>query len=125
MIWVNKIVVALQIILWSTEKWEKRKSCPLQLPAGRATTSAANSGARLQYNFDQVHVLASNETQISIYDTIKLQCVKQVATYTYITFLVLQEIDYVSPKKMNVLHYTLTVDYRGIFTTHHVCNILL
>ncbi|XP_021887756.1 protein TPR3-like [Carica papaya] len=66
-----------QIILWSTEKWEKRKSCPLQLPAGRATTSAANSGARLQYNFDQVHVLASNETQISIYDTIKLQCVKQ------------------------------------------------
>ncbi|XP_043721893.1 protein TOPLESS-like [Telopea speciosissima] len=64
-----------QICVWNSEGWEKQKSRFLPLPAGRAPT--ALSDTRVQFHQDQVHFLVVHETQLAIYETTKLECVKQ------------------------------------------------
>ncbi|KAF6158051.1 hypothetical protein GIB67_014845 [Kingdonia uniflora] len=65
-----------QLCVWSSDgAWEKQKSRFLQVPAGR--TPSALSDTRVQFHQDQIHFLAVHETQLAIYETTKLECVKQ------------------------------------------------
>ncbi|KAJ0785292.1 putative transcription factor WD40-like family [Helianthus annuus] len=64
-----------QICVWSSDGWEKQKAKYLQLPPGRAT--AAQSDTRVQFHQDQTHFLVVHETQLAIYETSKLECIKQ------------------------------------------------
>lgn len=66
----------LQLFVWGTDGWEKQKNRFLQIPAGR--TPATVSETRVQFHQDQMHFLAVHETQLAIYETMKLECVKQV-----------------------------------------------
>ncbi|PKI48466.1 protein TOPLESS-like isoform X2 [Punica granatum] len=66
-----------QICVWNSEGWEKRKNTFLQIPAGKP--QAAQSDTRVQFHQDQIHFLAVHETQLAIYETTKLECVKQWA----------------------------------------------
>ncbi|KAJ6697805.1 hypothetical protein OIU79_011375 [Salix purpurea] len=64
-----------QVIVWSTDRWERKKNCVLQVPAGR--TPAAMSDTQVQFHQDQIHLLVAHDTQIVIYETTKLECLKQ------------------------------------------------
>ncbi|KAL0354840.1 UNVERIFIED_CONTAM: protein TOPLESS [Sesamum radiatum] len=64
-----------QLCVWSSDGWEKQKSRFLQLPSGRSP--AAQSETRVQFHQDQIHFLVVHETQLAIYETTKLECVKQ------------------------------------------------
>ncbi|KAE8056337.1 hypothetical protein FH972_013118 [Carpinus fangiana] len=64
-----------QIIVWNSDKWERQNSGFLQIPAGR--TSTATLDTQVQFHQDQIHFLAVNGTQLAIYETKKLECVKQ------------------------------------------------
>jgi hypothetical protein len=65
-----------QVIVWSTDRWERKKNCVLQIPAGR--TPPAMSGTQVQFHQDQIHLLVVHETLLAIYETTKLECLKQV-----------------------------------------------
>ncbi|CAI9113928.1 OLC1v1014633C2 [Oldenlandia corymbosa var. corymbosa] len=64
-----------QLCVWNTDGWEKQKSRFLQLPAGRNT--ATQSDTRVQFHQDQIHFLVVHDTQLGIYETSKLECLKQ------------------------------------------------
>ncbi|KAM7254034.1 hypothetical protein ACFE04_031716 [Oxalis oulophora] len=64
-----------QLCAWSSDGWEKQKSSFLQLPSGR--TPSTQSDTRVQFHQDQIHFLVVHETQLAIYETTKLECVKQ------------------------------------------------
>lgn len=64
-----------QIIVWSSDKWERQKNSFLQIPAG--TTPTAMFGTHVQYHKDQNHFLVVHETQIAVYETLKLECQKK------------------------------------------------
>ncbi|XP_044464704.1 topless-related protein 1-like isoform X1 [Mangifera indica] len=64
-----------QIIIWSCDGWERQKSAFSHIPSGR--TPAAASDTQVQFHHDQIHFLAVNETQLAIYDSMKLECEKQ------------------------------------------------
>lgn len=64
-----------QLCVWSSDNWEKQRSKFLQLPAGRAPT--AQSDTRVQFHQDQTHFLVVHETQLAIFETKQLECVKQ------------------------------------------------
>ncbi|OAY27418.1 topless-related protein 1 isoform X2 [Manihot esculenta] len=64
-----------QIIVWNSDNWERQKSISLQIPAGK--TPAAMSNTQVQFQQDQIHFLVVHETQLAIYETTKLQCIKQ------------------------------------------------
>lgn len=64
-----------QIIVWSYDRWEKQKNTFLQIPPGR--TPSAMSDTQVQFHHDQIHFLVINETQLGIYDSVKLECEKQ------------------------------------------------
>ncbi|PON89861.1 Topless-related protein [Trema orientale] len=64
-----------QIISWNSDNWERQKNSFLQVPAGR--TLAAMSDTQVQFQQDQVHFLVVHETQLSIYETSELECLKQ------------------------------------------------
>ncbi|XP_034916413.1 topless-related protein 1 isoform X2 [Populus alba] len=64
-----------QVIVWSIDRWERKKNCVLQVPAGR--TPAAMSDTQVQFHQDQVHLLVAHDTQLVIYETTKLECLKQ------------------------------------------------
>jgi len=66
----------LQLCVWNSDGWEKQKARFLQVPAGRTPT--AQSDTRVQFHQDQIHFLVVHETQLAIYETTKLECVKQV-----------------------------------------------
>ncbi|KAE8732576.1 Topless-related protein 4 [Hibiscus syriacus] len=66
-----------QIIVWDLNNWERKNGCFLQTPAGRTPT--ARSDTQIQFQQDQTHLLAVNETQLAIYDVRKLECIKQLA----------------------------------------------
>ncbi|XP_022729897.1 topless-related protein 1-like [Durio zibethinus] len=66
-----------QIIVWDSSQWERQKGCFLKTLAGRTPT--ARSDTQIQFQLDQTHLLAVNETQLAIYDMRKLECVKQWA----------------------------------------------
>ncbi|KAF8393112.1 hypothetical protein HHK36_021353 [Tetracentron sinense] len=67
-----------QLCVWNSDGWEKQKSRFLQVSAGRTPT--ALSDTRVQFHQDQKHFLAVHETQLAIYETTKLECVKQWIT---------------------------------------------
>ncbi|XP_021906564.1 protein TOPLESS [Carica papaya] len=64
-----------QLCVWNTDGWEKQKTRSLQLPSGRTTTT--QSDTRVQFHQDQIHFLVVHETQLAIYETTKLECLKQ------------------------------------------------
>lgn len=74
------VFVSMQLCVWNTDGWEKQKSKVLQIPQGRST--AALSDTRVQFHQDQVHFLVVHETQLAIYETTKLECMKQVLRKT-------------------------------------------
>ncbi|KAH9715466.1 protein TOPLESS [Citrus sinensis] len=65
-----------QLCVWSSDGWEKQKNRFLQIPTGRTPT--AQSDTRVQFHQDQIHFLVVHETQLAIFETTKLECVKQV-----------------------------------------------
>ncbi|KAA8541952.1 hypothetical protein F0562_023104 [Nyssa sinensis] len=68
-----------QLCVWSSDGWEKQKTKLLQVPAGRTPT--AQSDTRVQFHQDQIHFLVVHETQLAIYETTKLGCVKEVLSF--------------------------------------------
>lgn len=68
-----------QLCVWNSDGWEKQKNRFLQIPTGR--TSSSQSDTRVQFHQDQIHFLVVHETQLAIYETTKLECVKQVFFY--------------------------------------------
>ncbi|KAG8096738.1 hypothetical protein GUJ93_ZPchr0013g34568 [Zizania palustris] len=64
-----------QICVWSTDGWDKLRSRFLQIPSGRPTSNILDT--RVQFHQDQLHFLVVHETQIAIYETTKLEPVKQ------------------------------------------------
>ncbi|KAF5961386.1 hypothetical protein HYC85_002595 [Camellia sinensis] len=63
-----------QLCIWSIDTWEKRKSVPIQLPAGKAH----NLDTRVLFHSDQIRLLVSHETQLAIYDASKMDRIRQV-----------------------------------------------
>lgn len=64
-----------QLCVWGTDGWEKQRSKFLQIPSGRTPTAVSDT--RVQFHNDQIHFLAVHETQIALYETNNLECVKQ------------------------------------------------
>ncbi|CAA3030297.1 topless-related 4 isoform X1 [Olea europaea subsp. europaea] len=64
-----------QLYVWSLDGWEKKASSSLQIPAGRTPNPMAQT--RVQFHQDQTQVLVVHETQIAIYEGLKLRCIKQ------------------------------------------------
>ncbi|KAK3211756.1 hypothetical protein Dsin_016462 [Dipteronia sinensis] len=64
-----------EMILWSTDKWERMKSTTLSFPSGK--TLGAMSNTQVQFHHNQTHFLAVNETQLAIYNAMTLDCVNQ------------------------------------------------
>ncbi|MCL7047751.1 hypothetical protein MKW94_009116 [Papaver nudicaule] len=105
-----------QLCVWSSDGWEKQKSRFLQVPSGRTPT--AMSDTRVQFHQDQIHFLAVHETQLAIYETTKLECVKQrflflgklkshkknVSSYGNIVFLDHKLNHCVAPECIETLH---------------------
>jgi hypothetical protein len=73
---LENTLTIFQVIVWSIDRWERKKNCVLQVPAGR--TPAAMSDTQVQFHQDQVHLLVAHDTQLGIYETTKLECLKQV-----------------------------------------------
>ncbi|KAJ3677253.1 hypothetical protein LUZ60_002977 [Juncus effusus] len=66
-----------QICVWSNDGWEKQRSKFLPTPQGSSSSSNNTSDTRVQFHHDQVNFLVVHETQIAIYETTKLECLKQ------------------------------------------------
>ncbi|XP_057423217.1 topless-related protein 3-like [Lotus japonicus] len=62
-----------QLCVWSIDTWEKRKSIPLQLPAGRSPVG----DTRVQFHSDQLRLLVVHETQLAVYDALKMERIRQ------------------------------------------------
>ncbi|XP_057496722.1 topless-related protein 3-like [Actinidia eriantha] len=62
-----------QLCVWSIDTWEKRKTVPIQLPAGKAPSG----DTRVQFHSDQIRLLVSHETQLAIYDASKMDRIRQ------------------------------------------------
>ncbi|KAK7277978.1 hypothetical protein RJT34_22999 [Clitoria ternatea] len=62
-----------QLCMWSIDTWEKRKSIPIQLPAGKS----AVGDTRVQFHSDQLRLLVVHETQLAIYDASKMERIRQ------------------------------------------------
>ncbi|KAL3750066.1 hypothetical protein ACJRO7_011102 [Eucalyptus globulus] len=62
-----------QLFVWSIDSWEKRKSVPIQIPAGKAP----NGDTRVQFHADQIRLLVVHETQLAIYDGSKMERMRQ------------------------------------------------
>lgn len=78
-------LLSIQLCVWNSDGWEKQKSKFLPIPPGR--TSTGQSDTRVQFHQDQTHFLVVHETQLAIYETTKLDCVKQVLFFfNYIHF---------------------------------------
>lgn len=66
-----------QLCVWSIDTWEKRKSIPLQLPAGRSPVG----DTRVQFHSDQLRLLVVHETQLAVYDALKMERIRQVGSF--------------------------------------------
>ncbi|KAL3613110.1 Topless-related protein 3 [Castilleja foliolosa] len=62
-----------QLCIWSIDSWEKRKTVPIQLPAGKAPSG----DTRVQFHADQVRLLVAHDTQLAIYDASKMERIRQ------------------------------------------------
>lgn len=63
-----------QLCVWNTENWEKKKTVPIQLPAGKP----ASGDTKVQFSSDQCRLLIVHETQLAIYDAAKMERIHQV-----------------------------------------------
>ncbi|KAL8099074.1 protein TOPLESS-like [Apium graveolens] len=101
-----------QLCVWSSDGWEKQKSRYLQVPAGR--TATAQSDTRVQFHQDQMHSLVVHESQLAIYETTKLECVKQwvpresAAPISHATFSCDSQLVYASFLDASVCVFTAT-----------------
>lgn len=77
-------IISLQLCVWSIDTWEKRKSIPIQLPAGKAPVG----DTRVQFHSDQLRLLVAHETQLAIYDASKMERIRQVKRYFYLEVLI-------------------------------------
>ncbi|RWW08250.1 hypothetical protein BHE74_00040558, partial [Ensete ventricosum] len=66
-----------QLCVWGTDGWDKQRSRFLQIPSGHTPTTISDT--RVQFHQDQKHLLVVHETQIAIFETTKLECMKQWA----------------------------------------------
>ncbi|WRX27574.1 WD40 repeat - like 10 [Theobroma cacao] len=64
-----------QLCVWNTDGWEMQEARFLQVSAWRTPT--AQSDMAVQFHQDQMHFLVVDETQLAIYETTKLECLKQ------------------------------------------------
>jgi len=71
---VLRILHVVQMCVWSIDTWEKRKSVPIQLPAGKSPVG----DTRVQFHSDQIRLLVVHETQLAIYDGSKMERIRQV-----------------------------------------------
>ncbi|XP_015069640.1 protein TOPLESS-like [Solanum pennellii] len=62
-----------QLCVWSTVGWEMQRAKSLQLRG----QSISQSDTRVQFHQDQTHFLVVHEAQIAVYETAKLECLKQ------------------------------------------------
>ncbi|KAL5996259.1 hypothetical protein ACLOJK_026333 [Asimina triloba] len=63
----------LQLCLWNTDTWEKRRSIMIQMPTGKAPAG----DTRVQFHTDQNRLLVFHETQLAIYDASKMERIRQ------------------------------------------------
>lgn len=75
---ISFIIIILQICIWNTDTWEKRRSIAIQLPAGKAP----GGDTRVQFHSDQARLFVSHESQIAIYDALKMERIRQVDFYS-------------------------------------------
>lgn len=73
-LWVLRSSIIVQLCVWSIDTWEKRKSIPIQLPAGKSPVG----DTRVQFHSDQLRLLVVHETQLAIYDASKMERIRQV-----------------------------------------------
>eukprot|EP00268_Persea_americana_P009157 TRINITY_DN1362_c0_g1_i3.p1 TRINITY_DN1362_c0_g1~~TRINITY_DN1362_c0_g1_i3.p1 ORF type:complete len:209 (+),score=52.54 TRINITY_DN1362_c0_g1_i3:1436-2062(+) len=66
-------IVFLQLFVWNTDTWEKKRSTTIQLPAGKAPVG----DTRVQFHSDQLRLLVFHETQLAIYDAYKMERIRQ------------------------------------------------
>nr|XP_016500037.1 PREDICTED: topless-related protein 1-like [Nicotiana tabacum]XP_016500038.1 PREDICTED: topless-related protein 1-like [Nicotiana tabacum]XP_016500039.1 PREDICTED: topless-related protein 1-like [Nicotiana tabacum] len=64
-----------QIVVWDSLNWKRERSTLLQISADWIPTELSETF--VQFHQDQEHFLVVHETQIAIYETTKLECVKQ------------------------------------------------
>ncbi|KAK0572056.1 hypothetical protein LWI29_025480 [Acer saccharum] len=64
-----------EMILWSTDKWERMKSTALKFPCGKSVGAISNT--QVQFHNNQTHFLAVNETQLAIYNAMKFERLNQ------------------------------------------------
>jgi hypothetical protein len=69
--------ILLQIFVWNVEGWYKQRSTFLQIPNGRIPFSLSTD-THIQFHQNQTEFLSVHETHLAIYETRKLECVKQV-----------------------------------------------
>ncbi|XP_077217768.1 protein TPR1-like isoform X2 [Tasmannia lanceolata] len=62
-----------QLCIWNTDTWEKRRTIAIQIPSGKAPVG----DTRVQFHSDQIHLLVSHETQLAIYDSSKMERIRQ------------------------------------------------
>ncbi|KAH8482795.1 hypothetical protein H0E87_030034 [Populus deltoides] len=65
-----------QIFVWNVEGWYKQRSTFLQIPNGRIPFSLSTDN-HIQFHQNQTEFLSVHETHLAIYETRKLECVKQ------------------------------------------------
>ncbi|OVA18707.1 WD40 repeat [Macleaya cordata] len=63
----------VQLCVWNTDTWEKKRSVTLQHPAGKVPVG----DTRVQFHCDQIRLLVCHETQLAIYDASKMECIRQ------------------------------------------------
>jgi len=124
----------IQLCVWNTDGWEKQKNRFLQIPSGRPSNIL---DTRVQFHQDQMHFLVVHETQIAIYDTTKLEPVKQVnyppprhhpTPASFLLFWITLAVEVNSPLSMKVVSfciYLLTVACSREFTSNNTCDILV
>jgi hypothetical protein len=66
----------LQLFVWDSVSWEKRKSRLFQMAGGKLPTSPSDT--HVQFHQDQNHFLAVHKTHLGIYEARELTFVKQV-----------------------------------------------
>ena len=67
----------LQLFVWNSVSWEKRKSGLFQMVDRKVPTSLSDT--HVQFHQDQNHFLAVHKTHLGIYEARELTCVKQVS----------------------------------------------
>lgn len=62
-----------QLCFWRIDTWDKKKTLPIELPAGKAPVG----DTRVYFHSDQVHLLVCHESQLALYDASKMELIRQ------------------------------------------------